>query len=295
MEWLAFTDEMNTIVPDGAVLERLGTGYKFLEGPVWDDTNHCLYFSDIPADTIYRWSAAGGFSVFRSPSLNANGLTLDGQGRLLACEHSGRKLSRGEADGTVTALASHYGGKRLNSPNDVVVHADGSIYFTDPPYGLNNVSEEKELLFQGVYRYNPETEGLRLLADDFDKPNGLAFSPDKRKLYVDDTGRDHVRVFDVTGAGDLVNGSIFAEIDPDAGRGGLDGMKTDLQGRLYVTGHGGVWIISPSGEKIGVIKTPEIAANLAWGEDGQTLFVTASTSLYKVRLNVLGMLAGRQA
>lgn len=287
MENLQFSEELKEIIPEGAVLEKLGTGFQFIEGPVWDSVQQCLFFSDIPANTIYRWEQAKGFSVIRTPSHNSNGLTLDRERRLLACEHGSRIVTRTESDGTITKIATHYDGKRLNSPNDVVVNADGSIYFTDPPYGVTD--NVKELPFQGVYRLDPETGELRLLVDDFDKPNGLAFSPDKKVLYIDDSGRDHVRAFDVTSTGNLINGRIFVELDPAVGKGVPDGMKVDRQGRVYVTGHGGVWIISAAGEKIGVIKVPEVTANLAWGDDYQNLYMTASTSLYRIRLNVQGI------
>jgi gluconolactonase len=293
MDILKFSEEMNELIPEGAVLEKLGTNFQFIEGPVWDNVKQCLYFTDIPGNTIHRWDQSEGFSVFQSPSYHANGLTLDRQGRLLACHHESRKLTRTELDGSITDLAMHYKGKRLNSPNDVIVKSDGSIYFTDPPYGLKGNLDEKELPFQGVYRFDPETEELRLLVDDFDKPNGLAFSPDEKTLYIDDSERDHVRAFDVTSTGSLINGRIFAELDPAVGKGVPDGMKVDRQGRLYATGRGGVWIISASGEKIGVIKIPEVTANVAWGGDYQNLYITASTSLYRIRLNLQGIPVNR--
>lgn len=293
MDILTFSDEMHMVIPEGAVLERLETGFRFVEGPVWDSVQQCLYFSDIPASTIYRWKPTDGYSVYRTPSDHSNGLTLDGQRRLLACHHESRKVTRTDADGTITDVATHYQGKRLNSPNDIVVKSDGSIYFTDPPYGLKGHIEGKELPFQGVYRYDPATEELRLLVDDFDKPNGLAFSPDEQTLYVDDSGRDHVRAFDVSSMGSLINGRVFAKLDPAIGNGVADGMKVDREGRVYVTGRGGIWIVSPSGEKIGVIRMPEVTANLAWGGDGRDLYITASTSFYRIRLNVQGILPVR--
>ncbi|TVY02437.1 SMP-30/gluconolactonase/LRE family protein [Paenibacillus cremeus] len=284
---------MKLLIPEGAELEKIASGFRFIEGPVWDDANKFLYFTDIPQNIVYRWSRPEGVSVFRTPSRHANGLTLDGQRRLLACEHGSRTVTRTEQDGTITELALQYDGKRLNSPNDIVVKSDGTLYFTDPPYGLKSVygnqPEDKELSFQGVYRLDPETAELRLLIDDFDKPNGLAFSPDEQILYVDDSARDHVRAFDVTPTGGLINGRVFAELDPEAGKGVPDGMKVDAAGRLYVAGRGGIWIFSSSGQKIGIIKIPEITANLAWAEDYSHLYITASTSLYRIRLNTRGI------
>ncbi len=218
--------------------------------------------------------------VFRQPSGNSNGLTLDLQGRLIACEHSNRRVSRTEADGSVIPLATHYQGRQLNSPNDVVVKSDGSIYFTDPPYGVQ--PEERELDFQGVYRIAPDGT-LALLVDDFERPNGLAFSPDERILYVDDTARRHVRAFDVLPDGTLVHGRVFAEMQSPA-TGGPDGMKLDVEGSLYVTGPGGTWLFDPDGRHLGTLVTPELPANLAFGDgDRCTLYITARTSVYRVR------------
>lgn len=281
---------IDRIVAKDTQLERLATGFKFTEGPVWDSARRCLYFSDIPPGIIYRWSPEAGIQVHREPSGNANGLTLDPGGRLLACEHGNRRVSRGEQGGVVRALATHYQGKRLNSPNDIVVRADGSIYFTDPPYGLPNQSEGKEMPFQGVYRLLPESGEVTLLVDDFERPNGLAFSPDEQVLYIDDSARQHVRAFDVKADGTLTNGRLMAELDPSVGEGAPDGLKVDREGNLYVTGPGGVWVISPAGERLGVLLFPEVPANLAWGgDDWRTLYVTARTSLYQVRLKIPGV------
>ena len=233
-----------------------------------------------------------GIEMFREPSGKSNGLTIDKQGRLLACEHANRRVSRTEKDGTVVTIADKYEGKLLNSPNDVVVKSDGSIYFTDPPYGLDaelGREGEQELPFQGVYRLSSDGETLTLLVDDFEKPNGLAFSPDESLLYIDDTDRRHVRVFDVKADGTIANGRVFAELKSDE-PGNVDGMKIDSEGNAYVTGAGGVWIFDPSGKKLGRIDTPEISAKVAWGdEDWKTLYVTASTSVYKIRLSVKGV------
>lgn len=264
--------------------ERIATGFQFTEGPVWHPDGYLL-FSDIPADRIYKWSPDGTLKVFRQPCGHSNGLTFDRQGRLIACEHSNRRVSRTEADGSVIPLATHYQGRRLNSPNDVVVKSDGSIYFTDPPYGVQ--PEDRELDFQGVYRIALDGT-LMLLVDDFDRPNGLAFSPDESVLYIDDTTRRHVRAFDVLPDGTLAHGRVFAEMQSPA-TGGPDGMKLDVEGNLYVTGPGGTWLFDPAGNHLDTLITPEKPANLAFGDtDRRTLYITARTSVYRVRTRLPG-------
>jgi gluconolactonase len=286
--------ELRALVAAPFSLERLATGFQFTEGPIWDRAGNFLLFSDIPADTIFRWDAASRISTFRHPCGFTNGHTRDSAGRLLSCEHRNRRVCRTEADGTVVPMASHYAGKRLNSPNDIVVKSDGMIYFTDPTYGLGpneGDAGEQELSWQGVYRVAPDGSNLTLLVDDFEAPNGLAFSPDERFLYVDDSERMHVRKFEVQADGTLAGGQIIsAELGAHADRRGVpDGMKVDREGRLWVTARDGIWVLTPDGEHLGTLPMPEIAANLNWGEaDRQTLYITASTSLYRVRLNVGG-------
>lgn len=285
------TTKFEQIVTKDSKLEKIAGGFVFTEGPVWDAENKCLFFSDIPANIMRKWTSTKGIEIYRQPSGKSNGLTIDKQGRLIACEHANRRVSRTEKDGTVVTIADKYDGKKLNSPNDVVVKSDGSIYFTDPPYGLTaefgNLGEQ-ELPFQGVYRLSPDGK-LTLLIDDFDKPNGLAFSPDESLLYIDDTDRAHVRVFDVNPDGTISNGRVFAELKGDE-PGAVDGMKVDSEGNVYVTGPGGISIFDPSGKKLGRIDVPEVAANLAWGDDDwKTLYITASTSLYKIRLGIMGI------
>ncbi len=281
---------LDLIDPD-AELEQLGTGCEFTEGPVWHSEGKYLLFSDIPANQMKKWTAEEGITNFRVPSGKSNGLTYDKQGRLVTCEHANRRVSRTEADGTVVTIASHYEGKRLNSPNDVIVKSDGSIYFSDPPYGLTadyGVEGEQDLDFQGVYRLSPDGQTLTLLVDDFDRPNGLCFSPDESILYIDDTERLHIRAFDVQPDGTIANGRIFAEEEGDDGV--PDGMKIDAHGNVYLTGPGGIWIFDTSGEHLGVLQTPERAANLGWGgDDWSTLFITASTSLYSIQCKVSGI------
>jgi len=265
--------------------ECVATGFQFAEGPVWHPEGYLL-FSDIPADRIYRRSPDGKLEIFRQPSGKSNGLTLDRMVRLIACEHGNRRVSRTEFDGSVIPLATHYQGRRLNSPNDVVVKSDGSIYFTDPPYGVR--TDERELEFQGVYRIAADGS-LTLLADDFERPNGLALSPDERILYVDDTARHHVRAFDVLPDGTLANGRVFAEMQSPA-TGGPDGMKLDVGGNLYVAGAGGTWLFDPAGRHVGTLVTPERPANLAFGDtDRRTLYITARTSVYRVRTRLAGV------
>lgn len=279
------------LIDADAELTQLGTGCEFTEGPVWHAEGKFLLFSDIPANQMKKWTADEGITNFRVPSGKSNGLTYDKQGRLVTCEHANRRVSRTEADGTVVTIASHYEGKRLNSPNDLVVKSDGSIYFSDPPYGLTadyGVEGEQDLDFQGVYRLSPDGQTVTLLIDDFDRPNGLCFSPDESILYINDTERMHIRVFDVQSDGTIANGRIFAE---EEGEDGVpDGMKIDVHGNIYLTGPGGIWIFDPAGEHLGVLQTPERAANLGWGgDDWSTLFITASTSLFSIQCKVAGI------
>jgi len=279
------------------MLDRIASGFGFTEGPVWRGSE--LLFSDIPNNrtVCYRPLPDGpDITTFRHPTGNANGLTLDHQGRLLACEHSGRRVARMDLAGKAETIADRYEGKRLNSPNDVVVRSDGTIYFTDPPYGLPHHTEGKELPFNGVYRVDPAGT-LHLLADDFDRPNGLAFSPDERTLYVDDSSRYHIRAFDVAPDGSLSRGRVWAELKPGPEEKGVpDGMKVDQQGDVYCTGPAGVWIFDPNGRFLGRIAMPEVTANLAWGDaDWRTLYLTGSTSLYRLRMLVPGIPVGTAA
>jgi gluconolactonase len=268
--------------------ECLATGFQFTEGPVWMPDGYLL-FSDIPANRIYKWTLGGRAEVWREPSGNSNGLTIDRQNRLIACEHGNRRVSRTEVDGAVVALADRYQDKRLNSPNDVVVKSNGTIYFTDPPYGIE--PKEREQPCNGLYRILPDG-ALELLIDDFDRPNGLAFSPDESILYVDDSPRRHVRAFDVRPDGTLTGSRVIADMDHPQ-PGSPDGMKVDVEGHLYVTGATGIWIFEPDGTCLGVIVTPERPANCSWGDvDRKSLYITARTSLYRVRVKVPGLLTG---
>lgn len=271
-------------------LERLKSGFGFLEGPVWIAQEAALLFSDIPGDRIFRWTA-GHTTLFRHPSRHANGLTLDGAGRLLACEHGARRVSRTESDGSLTVLADRYAGQPLNSPNDLVEGPSGAIYFTDPPYGIR--PEEQVQPCQGLYRVGPGSDEPERLADDFDRPNGLAFSPEQRRLYVaDSSARRHLRVFVVDEAGNLAGGRVFLDMS-SAPPGVPDGLKVDQAGNLYCTGPQGIWVIDPNGTHLGTIALPEAPANCAWGDaDWCSLFITARTSLYRIRTRIPGVAVG---
>lgn len=281
-----------SIVGQTVEFEKLATGFLFTEGPLWNSKEKYLLFSDIPGNKISRWSADKGTTVFRNPSNKSNGLTWDSQGRLLTCEHATSHLTRTETDGRITVLASHYEDKELNSPNDVVVKGDGNIYFTDPSYGRGNehfgVKREMQLGFRGVYRVDPNGGKVTLLANDFGQPNGLCFSSDESKLFVNDTERAHIRVFDVKPDGTVANSKVWAEVS-GSGDGAPDGMKIDSQGNLYCTGPGGIHVFDRSAKCLGVIRTPEGAANFTWGDaDLRSLFITATSSVYRIKVKVPG-------
>jgi len=271
--------------------ELVAGGFTFLEGPVWHPEGFLL-FSDIPASRIYQYRPGQAPAVWREPSGKSNGLTLDPQGRLVACEHGNRRVTRTAADGTVAPIAESFGGGRLNRPNDVVTRSDGAVYFSDPHYGADPgapmmTADELEQPVRGVYRVAPDGS-LARVADDFDRPNGLAFSPDERTLYVDDSARRHVRAFDVLPDGSLANSRVLCDMDHPQ-PGSPDGMKVAASGHLFVCGATGVWVFEPDGTHLGVIVTPERPANCAFGDaDRQTLYITARTSLYRVRTKVPG-------
>lgn len=277
---------MQSIIENHDNLEKIVSGFQFVEGPVWDPQGFLL-FSDIPSSTIYKLTNQQTAEVFRRPSGKSNGNTLDREGRLITAEQEGRRLTRTAQDGRVTTLVDRYEGKRFNSPNDLVVKSDGSIYFTDPPYGIEKSQEE--LGFYGVYRLSTDGK-LTLLVKDFTTPNGLAFSPDEKKLYISDSEEKHIRVFDVNPDGTLSNGKIFAELKDPQKSGLPDGLKVDVAGNLYGAGPGGVWVFSPNSQLLGKIEVPEYTANLAWGDsDRKTLYITAKTSLYRIRTKLAGV------
>lgn len=279
-----------------AGLEELYSGCRWAEGPVWFDDLQCLIFSDIPNQRMLRWVEGGGASVFRSSSNFTNGSTRDRQGRLVSCEHGGRRVVRTELDGSLTVLADKYQGKRLNSPNDVVVRSDGSIWFTDPTYGILSDYEgyraEPEQSSRNVYRLDPRSGELEAVVTDFGQPNGLAFSPDESRLYVADSASSHdinaprhIRVFDVGESGRLTNGRVFCNVDS----GLPDGFRVDVMGNVWTSAGDGVHCFSEEGGLLGKIKVPQVVANVAFGGVRRNrLFITATKSLYAVYLAVSG-------
>jgi gluconolactonase len=279
-----------------APLVKLGEGFAWLEGPVWFADQDCLLFSDLPNDRILRWTPDGGVSVFRRPAGFANGHTRDPQGRLIGCSHRHRCLTRTELDGQITVLADRYRGKRLNSPNDVVCRSDGTIWFSDPHYGINTDYEggkQTPELPPALYRFDPRDGGLAIMADDFEGPNGLAFSPDERLLYVAESGRQfapdpvqHIRVFDVLDGGERLSpGRIFHKIEP----GFADGFRVDEDGNVWSSAADGVHCIAPDGTKLGAIKTPSVVSNLCFGGRNRAqMFICASHTLFAIYTNQRG-------
>jgi gluconolactonase len=272
-------------------LELLHTGSRWTEGPAYFPAGRYLVFSDIPGDRVLRWDEiTGSVAAFRQPAAYANGHTVDRRGRLISCEHGGRRVIRTEHDGSVTVLADQYAGKRLNSPNDVVERADGSVWFTDPTYGIVSDYEGHQAVSEiggcHVYRIDPGTGQVAVVADDFDQPNGLAFTADERRLYVADSERDHIRAFDVTDDGGLSGGAVLATCDA----GTFDGIRLDSAGRIWASAGDGVHCIDPDGTLIGKLLVPETVANLTFGGPRRNrLFICATSSLYSIMLRVTGM------
>jgi len=307
---------IDKIIPKGAMLERVADGFKWVEGPVW--TQGSLYFAEIPSDSIRKWTPGSGVSIFLQPSgykgtepyggpeSGSNGMTLDVRGRLTAAGHAQRDVYRLESldpKAQITILADSYQGKKLNSPNDVVYRSDGSLYFTDPPYGLRTQKDsdpEKELKVNGVYRIahaleqkpgsQPARDQIQLLVSDLTRPNGIAFSPDEKYLYVNNSEPKKIWMrYRVQADGELTEAKLFYDATADTRAGAPDGMKVDAEGNIYSTGPGGVWIFSPEGKALGTILISEKAANVAWaGPDRKTLYITASSSIYRIHLNVAG-------
>jgi gluconolactonase len=310
---------LDAIVSADAKTERIADGFKWTEGPVWIHAGYLL-FAEIPSNRIMKWTSDGNVSVFMQPSgyrgsepfkgpeSGSNGMTLDKHGRLTVAGHAARSVFRLESlqkGGQVTVLADRYEGKRLNSPNDLVYKSDGSLYFTDPPYGLQSQSDTdplKELPFNGVFRLPaaishpagapPDNGKLQLLIKDLTRPNGIALSPDEKYLYVAVSDPNHKiwMRYDVKPDGAVTNGKIFYDATSSKEDGAPDGMKVDQKGNVYSTGPGGLWIFSPHGKHLGTIKLPEKVANCNWGDaDGKTLYITASSSVYRIRLKVAGV------
>jgi gluconolactonase len=311
---------LDQLVPPDAKLERVATGFnKWTEGPVWT-RDGSLLFAEIPANNIVKWapgqearvfmhpSGYQGTEPFKGPEPGSNGMTLDADGRVSVAGHAARTVWRLESvdpHAQITVLADSFGGKKLNSPNDLVYKSDGSLYFTDPPYGLPTQSDSdpaKELKVNGVYRIaaarqqkpgaDPDRDKLQLVISDLPRPNGIAFSPDEKYLYIADSGKSVWMRYRVRPDGSVIEGAVF--LDPASekpeGTGGPDGIRVDKKGNLYGSGPGGVWIISPAGKHLGTIKVPERVSNVAWGDaDGKTLYITASTSVYRIKLKVAGV------
>lgn len=281
---------LDIISPDAELEEHL-TGFRFTEGIVWNPKKQHLRFSDILGNAIYQWSEADGLQLFCPNSHLANGNTYDKQGRMLTCHHGTSRITRLEHNGDISILATEYHGKQLNSPNDIVVKSDGAIYFTDPMSGRSEyygIPRESELGFQGVYRIDPVSGEVSLLVDDFELPNGLCFSLDEKQLFVNDTRRSHIRVFDVLEDDSLANGRLWAETTGKED-GVPDGMKFDSAGNLFTTGQGGVHIFAPDATCLGRIMMPEKTANFCWGDaDLKSLYITASTTVYRLEVNISG-------
>jgi gluconolactonase len=298
---------LDALIADNATFEKLGEGFKWTEGPVWDKKGGFLLFSDIPNNVINKWvpgqpiatflkpSGYHGTAPFTGPEPGSNGLTFDAQGRLVACQHGNRQVARYE-NGAWTPLADKYEGKRLNSPNDLVFHSSGALYFTDPPYGLPKRWDDpaKELPFQGIYRRG--TDGtVTLLNRELNAPNGLAFSPDEKTLYVAQSDPEKAiwMAYPVNADGTLGAGKVLKDATAEfkAKKPGLpDGLKVDTKGNIWATGPGGVWVIAPDGTHLGTISTGVPTANVAWGDDGSTLYITANTAVFRVRTKATGKL-----
>lgn len=299
---------LDALIPTNAKLEKLATGFQFTEGPLWvpssDTAPGYLLFSDPNANTIYRWSQDGQVSVYKTKSgytgldvgeynqPGSNGLTLDGEGRVTINEHGNRRVTRLERTGFLTVLADRYEGKRLNSPNDLVYRSDGALFFTDPPFGLPKFENDarKELPYSGIFCLH--NGKLQLVSTELKGPNGIALSPDEKYLYIGnwDPQKKIVMRYDVNMDGTLTNGKVFFDMTSAPGEDALDGIKVDQQGNLYVSGPGGLWILSSEGKHLGTLKGPEHPHNLAWGDDdGKALYLTARTSVYRLRLNVPGV------
>jgi gluconolactonase len=296
---------LDALIPPDARLEVLASGFDWSEGPVWVRDGGYLLFSDIPRNSVMKWKEGEGVSLFLKPSgytgignyskePGCNGLALDREGRLISCEHGDRRISRLEKEGGKRTLVDNYQGKRLNSPNDLVFRSNGDLYFTDPPYGLPQQAEDphREMDFCGVYRLTPEGK-LTLLTREMTRPNGIAFSPDERTLYVAQSDPEKAiwMAFPVKSDGTIGPGRVFHDVTPLAGKmpGLPDGLKVDRNGNLFATGPGGVHVLSPAGKSLGRIDTGEATANCAWGDDGSTLYITADMYLCRLRTRTKGM------
>jgi gluconolactonase len=294
----------DALVPQDAQIEKLAGGFTFIEAPLWRPSG-VLWFSDVVGNVVRQWAPDGKVTVILQPGgydgnslpaggyIGPNGMVNDKNGDVLLCQHGNRRIARITPDLKATTLVDKFEGKKLNSPNDLVFRSDGSLYFTDPPYGLPKADDDptKELKFNGVYRY--ANGKVQLIVKDMTRPNGIAFSPDEKTLYVansDEKQRIWMR-YDVAPNGTVSNGKVFADVTAEKEAGLPDGMKVDSLGNVYGTAAGGVWVFSPEGKHLGTIKLPEQPANVGWGDDGKTLYMTAVTSLYRIKLAVAGQKA----
>lgn len=294
---------LDKLVPKNAKLEMLGDGYHWVEGPVWNRKENYLLFSDIPANAIIKWKAGDGMKQYLQPSgytgsapfeghePGSNGLTYDAAGRLVLCEHGDRRVARLEKDGSKTTLADRYDGHRLNSPNDLAFKSNGDLYFTDPAYGLPKTFDDprRELPFCGVYRLSKDGK-VTLLTKDLQAPNGIAFSPDEKRLYVSDSAQGLWMVYDVKPDGTLAAGRVFFDAKPwtKTRKGAPDGLKVDKQGNLFASGPEGIYVFAADGTHLGTIETAVPTANCAWGDDGSVLYITANTAVYRIQLTTRG-------
>jgi gluconolactonase len=289
---------LDAIIPPSASIEKLAGGFQFIEGPLWFPAGH-LWFSDVVGNVVRQWSPSGVTEILRpggydgsdAPAgsfIGPNGMIHDKDGAVLLCQHGNRRIVRIGSDRKVSTLVDRFEGKRFNSPNDLVYKSDGSLYFTDPPYGLpgGDKDPKKEIKFNGVYKLSKGK--VQVLARDLTRPNGIAFSPDEKVLYVanSDEKRKIWMRYDVKADGTLANGKVFFDVTAETAEGLPDGMKVDAQGNVYGTGPGGIWIFSPEGKHLGTIKPTEVPANCNWGDDGKSLYMTAVTGIYRVRTQV---------
>ncbi len=294
---------IDRIIPKDAVIEKLAGGFQFTEGPVWRRPEQVLWFSDVVGNVVRQSSPSGEVKVLVEKAggdpgnvapggfVGPNGEVVDADGWVLVCQHTGRRIARIGKDLQVTPVVERYEGKRFNSPNDLVFRSDGSLYFTDPPYGLAKQDEDpaKEIPFNGVYRRMKDGR-VEVVVKDLTRPNGIAFSPDERVLYVanSDEKRKVWMRYEVTADGSVRNGRVFYDVTAEKADGLPDGMKVDSAGNVYGSGPGGVWVFSPEGKHLGTIQPPETPANCAWGDDGKSLYITARTGLYRIKLSVAG-------
>jgi gluconolactonase len=294
----------DSLVPRDAKIEKLADGFTFTEGPLWRPEG-AIWFSDVVGNVVRQWNTDGKVTEILRPGgydgnslpaggfVGPNGMVAGKDGSVLLAQHGNRRIVSVDKDRKVSTVVDRYEGKKLNSPNDLVFHSDGSLYFTDPPYGLPKQDEDpaKEIAFNGVYRFM--NGKVQAIVKDLTRPNGIAFSPDYKILYVANTDENHKvwMRYDVAANGTVGNGRVFADVTAEKEAGAPDGMKLDSLGNLYATGPGGVWVFSPEGKHLGTIKTPETPANCGWGDDGKSLYITAVTGLYRVKLSVTGQKA----